>query len=470
MKLIKKTKIKKYNFKHRKQSKKQNGGNAKYIIQGSYGCIYQPPLKCKVGECIPFDENDKRCEYKNDTISKLLTEEHAKKDSENDVFLFAAIGYDNDFNYHIRPPIMCELDETTLEQSEKDKCTLFNKPGTDDPNHLLLYDYGGKDFFYTLYEGPVDELDPRFILGNYGLVNILEGIIELNKLNLSHCDLKDDNIVVGLPTPPLPPRTSLPPIQRKIRLIDFGLLSIINGNQNVNPLAQKNNNIDFYGLKVLSGNGSQNEENNHSYFFLNKKVHYPLCIFFLSCNISNENVEKRELWVKEIKRFVKYYMEELENGKLSHIHHDIRPFYNYLGLWDKNTLSMLMIGLFDILSSEEYAKYNDSIKLLIARNLDLYGWGVLLLKYANEVQSKILSGVIPPRNLSIYEKIPKKIYKFLKRTSILYPIPSSLIKKIIDSLKNKTKLELSSTDFVEVNVDHIKSEFNRVREKLLRVE
>jgi hypothetical protein len=148
---------------------------------------------------------------------------------------------------------------------------------------------------------------------------------------------------------------------------------------------------------------------------------------------------------KKIRTYIQYYMNpNYKNGYSSHIFKNIRPFYDYLEIWDEEILVSMMMGLYDIFNQEKFRQFHDSLKLMIAQNLDLYSFGVLLLKYANAIQEKINSGEIKGDQLPIYKDIPKKIYKFLKKKSMLYPVPALLINKrrILDGFRRTTKPEL----------------------------
>jgi hypothetical protein len=421
MKFIKKTK--KSTIRRINKSKKQRGGEpqATFIAEGKSSCVYSPPLKCNRGTCNPSTDN--RCTYSSNTISKLMRRKTALKEKEND-YLLSKIGYDTDFKYHLRPPIMCPVNMATLVDSEKDKCSLLDSESRSFFNQLLLYDNGGRDFFYALYESDVlEDLDPSFILGENGLLNILRGIIELNGKNLSHRDLNEENTLLGIGT------------TKKMTFIDFGLLSIINQNQEIVISSNANTNSarertskELDGLTVLFGEKAYgNIDHGHKNYFRFVKIHHPISSFFLGYNFSNIPKTQRGGWERKIREYVQSFMNPIFNDYESYIYNEIRPFYEYLEIWDEEILVSMMMGLYDIFNQEKFRQFHDSLKLMIAQNLDLYSFGVLLLKYASVIQEKINSGEITDDQLSIYEDIPKKIYKFLKEKSILYPVPALLI-------------------------------------------
>ncbi len=462
MKLIKKTK--KYNHKRKKQSKKQKGGGPYpiFIAQGSSGCVFSPPLMCKENSCTS-SSNDSRCKYGDNTISKLMTSDNAGKELKREILL-ENIGYDNEFNYHLRPPISCPLgiisDKIVKEDKTKIirelmKCSLIQKKPK--PEHLLLYENGGNDFFHSLYQSKsLHDLDPSFILGDNGLRNLLQGIIELNAMNLAHRDLKDDNIIVGMGG------------NKKFKMIDFELLSIIDENKPITiPETSTNDTQDV--LDILFGPNSLciTDEDKAFKFFSFPRLHYSLSSFFLGCNFSTNPETNTDLLKDKIRQYVKKYMKEkYDNGDTSHIYNDMRPFYTFLGIWDENKLFDNMLGLYDIFNQPEYAEFHDSLKLHIAQNVDLYAFAVLLLKYANSLQSKIKDKVIKDDELKIYKDIPRNIYKFLKKTSILFPVPALLVtkRKIGDFFAKKTKIEMVSS----FDLSTFTTEFDEFRKEILR--
>jgi hypothetical protein len=284
MKFIKKTK--KSTIRYRNKSKKQNGGKPPpptFIAQGSSGCVYLPSLSCKPNECNP--SSDPRCKYQDDTISKLMTKDLAADEKKNDDLLLS-VGYDTSFNYHLRPPISCPLEKSSLSPTERSKCSLTGV------NHLLLYENGGHDFFYTLYESDtLEDLDPSFILGEDGLINILKGIIELNTKNLLHRDLNDANTVVGRNT-----STS----RKKMKMIDFGLLTIINQNEHIGTSETSTNADENTDVDILFGeNAYGNKDHGDTNFFENVREHHPISCFFLGYNVSNIPNEQRSEWEKK---------------------------------------------------------------------------------------------------------------------------------------------------------------------------
>ena len=215
MRKIKKNKTKKM-FKKKKNS---YGGAA--IDAGSYGCVFDPVLKCDK----PIPITNPNIKY----ISKLMYKEDAVKElneikkvekiikekmppSSIDFFLVSDTYQCN----------MAELQDKDLESFNKE-CDLFTKRGINNTNinqfkhKLALFNmpYGGLNV-----DKHIDKLlllqktmlYPAFIGLNNALINLLvKGIVPLNATGFIHGDVKSGNIVVSTTT------------FVKARLIDWGL-------------------------------------------------------------------------------------------------------------------------------------------------------------------------------------------------------------------------------------------------------
>ena len=68
-----------------------------YVAEGTYGCVYRPPIKCKNGK-----------KYTTGKVSKLMTRRAAKKEIEEYKFIKTV---DKKKQFYPGPPIDCEVDE-----------------------------------------------------------------------------------------------------------------------------------------------------------------------------------------------------------------------------------------------------------------------------------------------------------------------------------------------------------------------
>ena len=173
--------------------RKKNGG--KVIASGGFGCVFKPALLC----------NGQTTREKN-KITKLMLKKYAVDEYE-DVIKYEDIikkipNYKKYFlieGFHICEPEF--LNEEDLQQF-KEKCSALPKKDIDKDNINKSLD---KLLAINMPDGgyPIDD----FVMnnGSYSVlikVNnslmdlLLNGIIEMNKLHIYHCDIKDSNILV----------------------------------------------------------------------------------------------------------------------------------------------------------------------------------------------------------------------------------------------------------------------------------
>lgn len=191
----KRHKTKKRNYKRRKHTIKRStkpvttGG--KYIAKGSYGCVYKPKLKCK-------NESEDNTESEKGYVSKLIAaysepEEMAGKD------LFE--GIDPEMKYFVYPKKSCipaELAPNNRNtRNNINKCTIINRTTekqlsqnySTDSRRLVQMNNGGNDLF-NLKLNAKDYI-PFF----ESIHNLLIGLDLAHKNNITHNDIKNDNIV-----------------------------------------------------------------------------------------------------------------------------------------------------------------------------------------------------------------------------------------------------------------------------------
>ena len=194
---------------------KRIGGKA--IAEGTYGCVFKPQLICD-GKNIRQDG----------IVSKL----GLKKDMEDEMKLitqFSTIlaSIPNNKNYFIASNTsICnpkKLDPLIDLNDFDNKCAILNKKGikkenVNNPNILknlkiINIPDGGVDLLYFIKNNRLTKATFNKI--NTSLIELLNNaIIPMNKKNILHLDLKMENILIDT--------------QYKIRIIDWGLSTIIN--------------------------------------------------------------------------------------------------------------------------------------------------------------------------------------------------------------------------------------------------
>ena len=103
-----------------------------YVAEGTYGCVYRPPLRCKSGK-----------KYTTGKVSKLMTRRAAKKEIEEYKFIKTV---DKKKQFYPGPPIECDVDaiDAALEMTPGE-CKLFEENPNISDYKLLIYNDGGYD-------------------------------------------------------------------------------------------------------------------------------------------------------------------------------------------------------------------------------------------------------------------------------------------------------------------------------------
>ena len=194
---------------------KRIGGKA--IAEGTYGCVFKPQLIC-----------DNKNIRQDGIVSKL----GLKKDMEDEMKLITQFStilatIPNNKNYFIAANTsICnpkKLDSLIDLNDFDNKCAILNEKGikkqnVNNPNILknlkiINIPDGGVDLLYFIKNNPLTKATFNKI--NTSLIDLLNnGITPMNKKNILHLDLKMENILIDT--------------QYKIRIIDWGLSSIIN--------------------------------------------------------------------------------------------------------------------------------------------------------------------------------------------------------------------------------------------------
>lgn len=182
-----------------------------YVAEGTYGCVYRPPIKCKNG-----------IKYPNGKISKLMTRRAAIKEEKEYKLIKNA---DKKQKYYPGPPIRCSPDPVDAKnEMTPGECKLFENDPKINKYNLLIYNDGGHDLKQFIEHeldnylavGSQEQTD-KFFLNAY---NLFQGIKLFLANDILHHDIKPQNIVFDS-------------ANYRFNYIDFGLIEqkskLVNG-------------------------------------------------------------------------------------------------------------------------------------------------------------------------------------------------------------------------------------------------
>ena len=145
----------------------QYGGDL--IGKGTYGCVYDPPVKCKKDVC-----ENKQCTGR---VSKVMSMK-AAIDELKQIINIDRIDPSNE--YHIGNPKICN--QIDFSQEEKNQCDVSMEHPVS-----LYYEFGGIPF------DKIDHNSGEKIFRAMG--NLFKGIVMFNHSGFIHNDIKEPNIM-----------------------------------------------------------------------------------------------------------------------------------------------------------------------------------------------------------------------------------------------------------------------------------
>jgi hypothetical protein len=310
----------------------------KKIGEGSIGCVYYPPFKCRYPVCI-----GERCDH---GIAKIMELKDAKVEYNKEPLL-KLDEIDPEFIYHFRQPHICEpiLNGTSLSN-----CPLrISTPA------MLIYDNGGYNLndLVNQLKTKIQPSNPDKYLGIMkiifrSLVNIIEGITLFNKNGVCHLDIKSTNIVTSI--------RSIESLEGlHLRLIDFGMsvkynipissVNIFNGVNGYNYLDIKKNidmffpyfSVDTLFLGLL--NRTSLTASDFEYISETVKDYF----IYINTNTSHKNL----IVLKNIYKILNYTQEQITD-ELAEVYSENtidRIIFNYLESHDSFQFVLMLIEL-----------------------------------------------------------------------------------------------------------------------------
>ncbi len=372
----------------------------KFIGEGSYGCVYSPPLQCS-DPCV-----DERCKT---GISKLMHVNDALKE-QSEYTRNNLDDLDPESKYYFKKPYICDPklplhSNSNLPNKDGMSCTISK---LEMPNKkLLIYDNGGIDLYklyinlinYCIRNKNTEQLiiNLKYILSK--LQNVFDGVAKLNENNIYHFDIKVENIVTGINESNIDFKNL--PTDNTFRIIDFGL-------------ANKFQNKD------LAGNDSVEQLN-----FIR-----PLDIVYLS-----------GLPVAEINDIITYEYIDPRRGL-----DDIRyVYYEIYGIQNHDNLSNIILDKLNSYYNNTSTEHNKNEFIeQVFRTIDTFSLGCLLIYIHATLDNanRSINGTTPN---PVLQKISLKILNFVVNNHLMHynPFERPLVNGP-DGLANKYKQFLTT--------------------------
>lgn len=170
----------------------QHGGEL--IDQGTYGCVFKPPFKCR-------DEVKRKKDY----VSKLSTRGETNREYKNTERIHKI---DPMHVFTLPKPKLCQFHEEHLNEIELEKCKVFNKDSYKNYKFLQYKDAGVSLDSIVKYKLLNTESQQHIFFNKFK--TIVYGLYQMNKNKFYHMDIKSGNIMVQ-------------PDDLTMKYIDFGL-------------------------------------------------------------------------------------------------------------------------------------------------------------------------------------------------------------------------------------------------------
>lgn len=344
------------------------GYSSKFIASGSYGCAIRPGYNC----------NNNNTQAK--TVSKLFS---SKTEWEYEIEQNNLIReLDNNNKFTIKMISSCKIDKHFIKNNVNniDKCDIIDEEPV---IYQIVYEDGGKDLRDLFTDNDLLVYYPHIDIKEFlkKMLNIFEGLKQLEARGITHRDVKLDNLLYD---------------GNKITLIDFGLA--------------------LKKTEVYSVENLRLYRDNKVYYYPNE----PKLYTYKKYNMNFDKIElNTDEFIGTLKGFIKRRMIE----KLQVNSDNLREINSILnGLKDKNLQYM---EEFKKLSNNEFNK----IDLIKFDKMDTYLSGVVLMEILTYITFYISSYMIP-------QSLFVLIYSMLEPNPLLRPSMSQVVESYRQIINN----------------------------------
>ena len=369
----------------------------KLIATGSRSCIINPNIKCKNNRNkkrdkktiskISFgdeaEENSIREKTINDMIKRipgykkwaLIFDDMCKPPSYND-----SLKIDKDIN-------KCIKEEDTYELHggiESKKNELF------EDSIMLIGEFGGEtfgDYFNKKFSeiNMMKDLEREFLILMKKMKDIFKGLVDLNAYEISHLDIKQNNIVIS---------------KKNFKFIDFGISS-------------KFNDIEHFLTRGY-------------HEFRTDRIYYWYPIEYIYSSASNEELELEEEKVYE--DGIQDYRKHMDS---------IYEIYTYLGI-DIESFINDLLKKYKNMDKKEFF-YNEYYDII--RSIDTYSFGMLvpMMLYNQDLLENAHKSKLLTEFLNIFALMLEPHYKDRISINDAYVLFEQLLEKYSPSKKKSKK-------------------------------
>jgi len=296
------------------------------IAKGTYGCVFRPQLLCK-GDTV-----------RGDGVSKLIERKNAIEEVKEQTIVDSI---DPEFKFHLKPPKMCDIGDLDTTEDSLDRCGMVSHlslEGLKEKYVILQMTDGGVSLgkhVNTLGSSKDLLLFPQLRMGHLEdlflkMRNLFVGLVEFEKNEFIHLDIKPDNIVYNEE-------------EGRFNFIDFGLS---HSSKNIWKLIDERNFIFRSGYFVV-----------------------PLETSLIFKNYDNAR-EIRDIF-SEKARFL-FFARKLRYSK--------RSSYKYMDMLTSEDIYLKLLIEHVDSYNDILQKYTDSELLKrLAQNIDTYSMGIVLI-------------------------------------------------------------------------------------------